>query len=169
MTDITAKKNPSTNRFLSEWVSEIARLTRPDKVEWCDGSDEERQRLFKQAVAAGVLIPLNPQKRPGCYLHRSNPNDVARSEDLTFICSRKKEDAGPTNNWMPPEETYRKLRGWLDGAMRGRTMYVVPYVMGPLDSPFAKVGVELTDSIYVALNMGLMTRMGTVALDMLGP
>jgi phosphoenolpyruvate carboxykinase (GTP) len=168
MTHTTAKKNAATNRSLSEWVEEVIGLTRPDRVEWCDGSDEERQRLLKQAVAAGVLIPLNAEKRPGCYLHRSNPNDVARSEDLTFICTRNKDDAGPTNNWMPPDETYHKMRGWLDGSMRGRTMYVVPYVMGPLDSPFAKVGVELTDSIYVALNMGLMTRMGTAALDMLG-
>ena len=168
MTHTVAKKNAAANRFLSEWVAEVVRLTKPDRVQWCDGSEEERQRLYQQAVADGVLIPLNAEKRPGCYLHRSNPNDVARSEDLTFICTRNKDDAGPTNNWMPPDETYRKLRGWLDGSMRGRTMYVVPYVMGPVDSPFAKVGVELTDSIYVALNMGLMTRMGTVALDMLG-
>ncbi len=168
MTHTIAKKNAAANRFLSEWVAEVVRLAKPDRVQWCDGSEEERQRLFKQAVADGVLIPLNAQKRPGCYLHRSNPNDVARSENLTFICTPNKDDAGPTNNWMPPDETYRKLRGWFDGSMRGRTMYVVPYIMGPLDSPFAKVGVELTDSIYVALNMGLMTRMGTVALDMLG-
>ena len=168
MTNTNAKKNPTENRFLSEWVDEVVRLTRPDQVYWCDGSEAERQRLYKQAVADGVLIPLNPKKRPGCYLHRSNPNDVARSEDLTFICTRNKEDAGPTNNWMAPAETYERMRGWFDGAMRGRTMYVVPYVMGPLDSPFSRVGVELTDSIYVALNMGLMTRMGTAALQMLG-
>src|SRR5512146_84565 len=169
MTHTIAKEHATTrNRFLSEWVAEVVQLTRPDKVHWCDGSDEERQRLYQQAVAAGVLIPLNPKKRPGCYLHRSNPNDVARSEDLTFICTRNKDDAGPTNNWAPPEETYRKLRSWLDGSMRGRTMYVVPYVMGPATSPFAKVGVELTDSIYVVLSMGIMTRMGKVALDRLG-
>jgi phosphoenolpyruvate carboxykinase (GTP) len=168
MTNMLAKKNATENRFLSEWVADVARLTKPDRIQWCDGSEEERQRLFKEAVAAGVLIPLNPRKRPGCYLHRSNPNDVARSEDLTFICARNKDDAGPTNNWMAPDETYRKMRGWFDGSMRGRTMYVVPYIMGPADSPFAKVGIELTDSIYVALNMGYMTRMGTVALEMLG-
>ena len=168
MTNTIANKKAATNRSLSEWVAEVARLTKPDRVEWCDGSEEERQRLHKLAVAAGVLIPLNPSKRPGCYLHRSNPNDVARSEDLTFICTRNKDDAGPTNNWMPPDETYRKMRGWFDGSMRGRTMYVIPYIMGPADSPFAKVGVELTDSVYVALNMGYMTRMGTVALEMLG-
>jgi phosphoenolpyruvate carboxykinase (GTP) len=168
MTNTIANKNAAANRSLSEWVAEVARLTKPNRVEWCDGSEEERQRLHKLAVAAGVLIPLNPSKRPGCYLHRSNPNDVARSEDLTFICTRNRDDAGPTNNWMPPDETYRKMRGWFDGSMRGRTMYVIPYIMGPADSPFAKVGIELTDSVYVALNMGYMTRMGTVALDMLG-
>ena len=168
MTNTNAKRNATENRFLSEWVDEAVRLTRPDQVYWCDGSEAERQRLYKQAVADGVLIPLNPKKRPGCYLHRSNLNDVARSEDLTFICTRNKEDAGPTNNWMAPAETYERMRGWFDGAMRGRTMYVVPYVMGPFDSPFSRVGVELTDSIYVALNMGLMTRMGTAALRMLG-
>jgi len=169
MTNSAAKKNATANRFLSEWVAEAVRLTKPDRVEWCDGSEEERRRLSQQAVAAGVLIPLDPGKRPGCYLHRSNPNDVARSEDLTFICTPNKDDAGPTNNWMAPDETYARMRGWFDGSMRGRTMYVVPYIMGPLDSPFSKVGVELTDSIYVALNMGLMTRMGAVALAALGP
>jgi phosphoenolpyruvate carboxykinase (GTP) len=168
MTNMLAKKNATENRLLSEWVADVARLTKPDRVQWCDGSEEERQRLFKEAVATSVLIALNPRKRPGCYLHRSNPNDVARSEDLTFICTRNKDDAGPTNNWMAPDETYRKMRGWFDGSMRGRTMYVIPYIMGPADSPFAKVGVELTDSIYVALNMGYMTRMGNIALEMLG-
>ena len=115
-----------------------------------------------------ILIPLNPAKRPGCYLHRSNPNDVARSEHLTFVCTPAKDDAGPTNNWMPPDEAYAKLRGWLKGSMRRRTMYVVPYVMGPPGSPFAKVGVELTDSLYVVLNMRIMTRMGRAALELLG-
>jgi len=167
MTNIAANKKATANHALSEWVAEMAHLTKPDRVQWCDGSEEERQRLYKEAVAAGVLIPLNASKRPGCYLHRSNPNDVARSEDLTFICTPNKEDAGPTNNWMVPDEAYGRMRGWFDGSMRGRTMYVVPYVMGPVDSPFAKVGIELTDSIYVALNMGLMTRMGDVALEML--
>ena len=168
MTNADPKKSANANRFLSTWVDEMARLTRPDRIHWCDGSEAERQRLYKEAVAARVLIPLNPTKRPGCYLHRSNPNDVARSEDLTFVCTRDRDDAGPTNNWMPPGETYERMRGWYDGAMRGRTMYVVPYVMGPLDSPFARIGVELTDSVYVALNMGWMTRMGTSALEMLG-
>jgi phosphoenolpyruvate carboxykinase (GTP) len=168
MAKMTAENKTANNPALAQWVADVARLTRPDHIEWCDGSDQERQRLYKQAVAAGVLLPLNAQKRPGCYLHRSNPNDVARSENLTYICTRNREDAGPTNNWAAPDETYAKLSGWLEGAMCGRTMYVIPYVMGPADSPFAKVGIEITDSIYVALNMGYMTRMGKVALDMLG-
>jgi phosphoenolpyruvate carboxykinase (GTP) len=166
--DSTDQDPHTRNRPLAEWVAEIARLAKPDRIHWCDGSEEERQRLTRQAVETGDLITLNQSKRPGCYLHRSNPNDVARTEQLTFICTPTKEEAGPTNNWAAPEETYRKLRGWLDGAMRGRTMYVVPYVMGPLGSRFAKVGVEITDSIYVVLNMRIMTRMGKAALDMLG-
>ncbi len=169
MTDMRVlRKTAATNHFLSEWVAQMVHLTKPDQVVWCDGSETERQRLFKQAVAARVLIPLNSATRPGCYLHRSNPNDVARSEDLTFICTPNRDDAGPTNNWMAPDEAYQRLRGWFDGSMRGRTMYVVPYILGPIDSPFARVGIELTDSVYVVLNMGIMTRMGTVALDALG-
>ncbi|MFN7132240.1 MAG: phosphoenolpyruvate carboxykinase (GTP), partial [Myxococcales bacterium] len=121
-----------------------------------------------EAVAKGILIPLNQKKLPGCYLHRSNPNDVARVEHLTFICTKTKEAAGPTNNWMAPDEAYGKLRKLYDGCMRGRTMYVIPYVMGPVGSPLSKVGVEITDSIYVVLNMRIMTRMGSKALDMLG-
>jgi phosphoenolpyruvate carboxykinase (GTP) len=156
------------SRALRNWVAEVAGLTTPDQIVWCDGSEHERQRLTKAAVDSGVLIPLNAQKKPGCYLHRSNPNDVARTEQLTFICSPTKEEAGPTNNWADPGETYAKMRGWLKGAMRGRTMFVVPYVMGPLGSPFSKVGVEITDSVYVALNMRIMTRMGSAALEMLG-
>jgi phosphoenolpyruvate carboxykinase (GTP) len=156
------------NRPLHEWVAECARLTQPDRIVWCDGSAQERRSMIAQAVASGVLIPLNPTKRPGSYLHRSHPSDVARTENLTFICTPTREEAGPTNNWSPPDETYCKLRGWLEGSMRGRTMYVVPYVLGPLGSPSAKIGVELTDSIYVALSMGVMTRMGAAALDMLG-
>ncbi len=168
MTNTPAPKTPIANRALTEWVAEVARLTGPDRIEWCDGSQAERQRLYRQALATGALIELNPRKRPGCFLHRSNPNDVARSEDLTFICSHNKADAGPTNNWMAPDETYAKMREWYGGAMRGRTMYVIPYIMGPANSPFAKIGIELTDSVYVALNMGYMTRMGAVALEMLG-
>jgi phosphoenolpyruvate carboxykinase (GTP) len=163
-----ADKVPTTSRALIDWVKEVARLTRPEAIVWCDGTEEERDRLTKSAVDSGLLIPLNQKKRPGCYLHRSNPNDVARTEQLTFVCTDAREEAGPTNNWSDPHATYAKLRGWLEGSMRGRTMYVVPYVMGPLNSPFSKVGVELTDSVYVVLNMRIMTRMGSAALAQLG-
>ena len=140
-------------------------LCKPERVVWIDGSEEEKARLTEEAVKEGVLLPLNQNKLPGCYLHRSNPNDVARVEHLTFICTPTKDEAGPTNNWMAPDEAYDKLGKLFDGSMKGRTMYVVPYVMGPLGSPMSKVGVELTDSIYVVLNMRIMTRMGKVALD----
>jgi len=159
---------PTTNSHLLGWVDEMAKLCKPDQVTWCDGSAVEKKRFLEQAVTQKVLIPLDQQKWPGCYYHHSNKNDVARVEHLTIICTPTKEEAGPTNNWMDPKEAYRKLGGLFDGSMKGRTMYVVPYVMGPADSPFAKVGVELTDSVYVALNMGIMTRMGKVALDRLG-
>ena len=158
----------TSNKHVLDWVHEIARLTQPDRVVWCDGSEAEKRRLLDEAVSKGVLIPLNPKKRPGCYLHRSNPNDVARVEQLTFICTPTKAEAGPNNNWMAPDQAYTKLRGLMEGGMKGRTMYVVPYVMGPLSSPFSKVGLEITDSIYVALSMRVMTRMGQAALDMLG-
>jgi len=160
--------NGIKSRALSQWVAEMAQLTGAARVVWCDGSEEEKRVLIREAIAAQILIPLNPAKRPGCYLHRSNPNDVARSEHLTFVCTPSKDDAGPTNNWMPPDEAYAKLSGWLNGSMRQRTMYVVPYGMGPPGSPFAKVGVELTDSLYVVLNMRIMTRMGRAALELLG-
>jgi phosphoenolpyruvate carboxykinase (GTP) len=156
------------NQHLLRWVSEMATLCKPDRVVWCDGSEEEKERLTKEAVASGVLLQLNQDKLPGCYYHRSNPNDVARVENLTFICTPTREEAGPTNNWMAPDEAYGKLRKLFDGSMRGRTMYVVPYVMGPPGSPMSKIGVELTDSIYVVLSMRIMTRMGKVALNMLG-
>jgi len=163
-----AGKPLTKNPHLTQWVDEMARLTKPDRVVWCDGSEEERHRLTEEAVASGILIPLNPEKRPGSYLHRSNPNDVARVEQLTFICTPTKEEAGATNNWMAPDEAYKKLGGLFDGAMKGRTMYVVPYVMGPVGSKQSKIGIELTDSIYVVLNMRIMTRMGRPALGMLG-
>jgi len=168
MTSASEQHNPTDNEALRAWVAESARLTKPDRIVWCDGSDEERRRLTEEAVASGVLIPLDPKKRPGCYLHRSNPNDVARVEHLTFICTPTRDEAGPTNHWMAPDEAYEKLGKLFDGAMKGRTMYVVPYVMGPLGSPFSKVGIEITDSIYVVLNMRIMTRMGKAALDTLG-
>jgi phosphoenolpyruvate carboxykinase (GTP) len=146
----------------------MAGLTKPDRIHWCDGSEGERRRLTEEAVAEGLLKPLDPKKRPGCYLHRSNANDVARVEHLTFICTPTKQEAGPTNNWMAPDEAYAKLGKLFDGSMKGRTMYVIPYVMGPVGSPFSKIGIELTDSPYVVLNMRIMTRMGKAALDMLG-
>ncbi|AKU92483.1 phosphoenolpyruvate carboxykinase (GTP) [Vulgatibacter incomptus] len=159
---------PTRNSHLLSWVGEIAAMTKPDRVVWCDGSVEEKDRLTKQAVDAGILIPLNQEKRPGCYLHRSNPNDVARVEHLTFICTDTEAEAGPNNHWMAPQAAYDKLGKLFDGSMKGRTMYVIPYIMGPAGSPFSKVGVEITDSVYVVLNMRIMTRMGTVALQQLG-
>jgi len=159
---------PTANPHLLGWVGEVARLTKPDRIVWCDGSDEEWRGLTEQAVGTGSLTPLSREKLPGCFLHRSNPSDVARVEQLTFICTTTKEEAGPTNNWMAPGEAYKKLGALLEGSMKGRTMYVVPYVMGPLGSPLAKVGVEITDSLYVVLNMRIMTRMGQCALRKLG-
>ncbi len=155
----------ATPARVRKWVDKVAAVCKPDRIEWLDGSAAERQRLLAEAVAAGVLIPLDERLRPGCYLHRSNPNDVARTEHLTFICTPSQDAAGPTNNWMEPRAAYAKLRGLFDGAMAGRTMYVVPFVMGPVGSPLARVGIEVTDSIYVAISMGTMTRMGTVAWD----
>jgi phosphoenolpyruvate carboxykinase (GTP) len=162
------RKPVAPNADLLAWVEEAAELTRPDRIVWCDGSEEERARLTEEALARGILLPLNAEKLPGCYLHRSNPNDVARVEQLTFICTPTKEQAGPTNNWMPPDEAYAKLGALFDGAMRGRTMYVIPYVMGPLGSKMSKIGVEITDSLYVVLNMRIMARIGKPALAMLG-
>jgi phosphoenolpyruvate carboxykinase (GTP) len=147
------------------WVEDIAAITTPDRVYWCNGSEEERKQLTAEAVKTGVLIELNQEKLPGCYLHRSHPSDVARSEHLTFICSRRKDDCGPTNNWMAPGEAREKVGALFKGAMKGRTMYVVPFLMGPPGSEFSKAGIEITDSVYVALNMRIMTRMGRVALD----
>jgi phosphoenolpyruvate carboxykinase (GTP) len=162
-----AGKPLTKNHHLMQWVEQTAQLTKPDQVVWCDGSEEERHRLTEEAVAKGILIPLDQHKHPSSYLHRSNPNDVARVEQLTFICTPTREEAGPTNNWMPPGEAYKKLGALFDGSMKGRTMYVVPYVMGPVGSHHSKIGVELTDSIYVVLNMRIMTRMGRPALHML--
>lgn len=150
------------------WVEKVRDHCTPDRVFWCDGSDEEKTHLTQQAVAQGVLVELNQEKLPGCYYHRSNPNDVARVEQCTYICTASPEEAGPTNNWAEPREMYRKLYGMLRGALRGRTLYVVPYLMGPPGSPLTKVGIEITDSIYVVLNMRIMSRMGEVALAQLG-
>lgn len=157
-------KNPNVNA----WVEEMIALTKPDKVVWIDGSEEQLQSLRDEACETGEMIKLNQEKLPGCLYHRTLPNDVARVEDRTFICTKTKEDAGPTNNWCDPEEMYAKLTPMYDGVMKGRTMYVIPYSMGPIGSPLAKVGVEITDSIYVVLNMDIMTRMGAKAFDNLG-
>ncbi len=153
---------------LERWVDESARLTKPSKIVWCDGSQAENERLVEGMLRDGTYIELNQKTRPNCYLHRSNPNDVARTESITFICTRQKEDAGPTNNWMSPQEAKDKVRPLFDGVMKGRTMYVMPYILGPLKSPYSKVGVEITDSPYVVASMRIMSRMGQEALDRLG-
>jgi phosphoenolpyruvate carboxykinase (GTP) len=150
------------------WVEEVARTVRPDRVVWCDGSAAESDRLLEGMVAEGTLIPLHPEKAPRSTLHRSHPSDVARTEQLTFIASRSRDDAGPTNNWMPPKEARERVGPLFEGVMKGRTMYVVPYLMGPQGSPFSRVGIEVTDSAYVVANMGIMTRMGRPALEVLG-
>ncbi|MBI4396935.1 MAG: phosphoenolpyruvate carboxykinase (GTP), partial [Elusimicrobia bacterium] len=156
------------NQAVLSWVEDMTQLCKPKAVVWCDGSEEERQRLIRESLEHGELEELNQVKLPGCYYHRTAQNDVARTEHLTFICTPTRDEAGPTNNWMEPAEAYRKLSAIFDGAMRDRTMYVVPFIMGVPGSPFRKVGVELTDSRYVALNMRIMTRMGDVAWKELG-
>ena len=155
------------NPNLTAWVDDVARQTQPDRVVWCDGSEEEYRSLVRQMLADGTLLQLNEEQYPSCYLHRSHPSDVARTEQLTFICSDLEKDAGPTNNWLSPEAARKRLTPLFAGAMKGRTMYVVPYLMGPVGSPSSKVGVEITDSAYVAASMRIMTRMGKVALDAL--
>ena len=156
------------NQNVLKWVDEMVALTKPDKVVWIDGSKEQLDALREEAIATGEMIKLNEEKLPGCLYHRTKPNDVARVEDRTFICTRNEADAGPTNNWCDPKEMYAKLTPMYDGVMKGRTMYVIPYSMGPIGSSLAKVGVEVTDSIYVVLNMEIMTRMGKAAFDNLG-
>ena len=156
------------NVYVKEWVEQMANLTQPDEIVWIDGSEEEKERLTKQALSTGELLELNQEKYPGCYYHRTAENDVARVEHLTFICTSKKDDAGPTNNWMEKSAAYAKLGTLFAGSMKGRTMYVIPYLMGPPGSEFSKVGIEITDSIYVVLNMRIMTRIGKVAMNFLG-
>ncbi len=153
------------NAPLQQWIDEVAALTKPDKIHWCDGSEAEYNQLVEQMLVTGDLLKLRAATYPHCYLHRSDPSDVARVEHLTYVCSENEEDAGPNNNWMDPSEAHQKINKLFDGCMQGRTMYVVPYCMGPIKSPYARCGVEITDSPYVVINMRLMTRMGQAALD----
>ena len=155
----------TNNQNVLNWVDEMVNLCKPDKVVWIDGSQTQLKLLEEEAIKTKEMIQLSQEKLPGCLLHRTQPNDVARVEDRTFICSKSKDDAGPTNNWCDPKEMYGKLTPLFDGVMKGRTMYIIPYSMGPIGSQMAKVGVEITDSIYVVLNMNIMTRMGKSAFE----
>jgi phosphoenolpyruvate carboxykinase (GTP) len=154
----------TSNAILKQWINEVSELTQPENIHWCTGSDEENRQLIDGMLETGEFIELNQQTNPGCYLHRSDPSDVARVEHLTFICTSKKEDAGPNNLWMDPDEAKARMRDLFEGCMQGRTLYVIPYCMGPIDSPLSRCGVEITDSPYVVANMRLMTRMGSDAL-----
>ncbi|MFR5890152.1 MAG: phosphoenolpyruvate carboxykinase, partial [Lachnospiraceae bacterium] len=158
----------TNNKYVLSWVNEMAEMTNPAKIVWIDGSEEQADALRAEACSTGEMIKLNEKLLPGCYLHRTAVNDVARVEGRTFICTRKKEDAGNINNWMDPKECYTKLTKLYTGSMTGKTMYVIPYSMSIVGSPFAKYGIELTDSIYVVLNMLIMTRVGNDVLDALG-
>ena len=159
---------PTNNKFVLDWIRDMAEMTQPDKIVWIDGSENQAEALRAEACSTGEIIKLNQEKLPGCYLHRTAVNDVARVEGRTFICTSTKEDAGNINNWMDPAECKAKLTKLYTGSMKGRTMYVIPYSMSVVGSPFAKYGIELTDSIYVVLNMLIMTRVGTNVLEALG-
>ncbi|MFA5675848.1 MAG: phosphoenolpyruvate carboxykinase (GTP) [Christensenellales bacterium] len=156
------------HKKLLEWIKKVEELCQPDSVYWCDGSLEENERLLKEAVDSGAATMLDPVKRPGCYLFRSDPSDVARVEDRTYISSKTRDAAGLTNNWVDPSELKKTMTGLYNGCMKGRTMYVIPFSMGPIGSPISKIGVEITDSIYVVVNMRIMTRMGSAVLDIIG-
>jgi phosphoenolpyruvate carboxykinase (GTP) len=162
---IESEEDVTSNQALADWVEEITRLTRPENVHWCDGSQDEYDSLISLMLGSGDMVELNQSTHPGCYLHRSDPADVARVEHLTFVCTSDRETAGPNNHWMDPSEAREKMQALFSGCMEGRTMYVIPYCMGPIASPLARCGVEITDSPYVVANMRMMTRMGTPALQ----